>query len=283
MILPQTCAKRLRKHFGLTSVKDVGVRIGNFCAQLNVGSVTGPSEGIIAEIYPQKIGEHIYKDDWGVIWRREPGDDIGIVVDPPLKESNLKGFVVPAPLRREKYLDIFCKENPDRFRLISLSSPLFQRAWFLRGFENFMMDMALHKKFVHNLLDMIMEYTSKIIKDKNMFLFFHSCGNIACLIPELIEMGIDVLNPFQPEVMDVYKIKKEYGNRLSFYGGISTQKILPYGTADEVKTDVEEKLKILGNNGGYILAPAHAVQIDVPVENILVLAEAAKKSKIASS
>ena len=113
----------------------------------------------------------------------------------------------------------------------------------------------------------------KIVKDKNIFLFFHSCGNIECLIPELIEMGIDVLNPFQPEVMDVYRIKHEYGNRLCFYGGIGTQGVLPRGTVDQVKADVREKIRILGENGGYLLAPAHAVQTDVPIENILALVE----------
>ena len=118
-----------------------------------------------------------------------------------------------------------------------------------------------------------MQKLCKIVKDKNIFLFFHSCGNIECLIPELIEMGIDVLNPFQPEVMDVYKIKRKYGSNLCFYGGIGTQEVLPHGTVQQIKADVREKIRILGQNGGYLLAPAHAVQVDVPIENILALAE----------
>lgn len=115
-----------------------------------------------------------------------------------------------------------------------------------------------------------------VVKNKNKFLFLHSCGNVECLIPELFDIGVDVFNPFQPEVMDVYKLKKEYGNNISFYGGISTQKVLPYGTVEEVKSDVREKKEVLGNNGRYILAPAHAVQIDVPVENVLALVEVMK-------
>ena len=310
--------EKLRKHLGLERTEDISKAVGNFCAQLNIGSVTGPSEGIIDEIYPTKIGEHAYRDDWGVIWKREPGDDIGVVADPPLKKPNLKGFQAPEPLRRAPYLDAFCRENPDRFRLVSLTSPLFQRAWFLRGFADFLMDLALHREFVHELLDIILEYTTKvvteavqydidgfflmddwgqqegllispdmwreyikprmtalcrIVKDKNLPLFFHSCGDIQCLIPELIEMGVDVLNPFQPEVMDVFEIKRKYGDKLSFYGGVSTQETLPYGTVGEVERDVRERIKLLGDNGGFILAPAHAVQADVPLENILRLVE----------
>ena len=81
--------EKLREHFGLASTKDVSEAGGNYCVQLNVGSVTGPSDGVIDEIYPKQIGPHTYRDDWGVIWRREPGDDIGVVIDPPLKEPSL--------------------------------------------------------------------------------------------------------------------------------------------------------------------------------------------------
>ena len=310
--------EKLRQHLGLTNEQQVSDAVGNYCAQLNIGSATGPSEGIIDEIYPTKTGPDTARDDWGVIWRNEPGDDIGVVVNPPLKEPSLVGFSPPEPVSRGKYLKDFCDANPDRFRLVSLSSPIFQRAWFLRGFDNFLMDMGLRSDFVHEMVDMIMKYTTKVVteaisydidalffmddwgqqqgllmspemwreyfkpgmeklfkmvKVRGLFVFFHSCGNIECLIPELIEMGLDVLNPFQPEAMDVYAIKRKYGSDLSFYGGIGTQELLPHGTVHEVEADVREKVRTLGKNGGYLLAPAHAIQADVPVENILKLIE----------
>jgi len=308
--------ERLIEHFGLSNAGQVSEAVGNFCTQLNVGSITGPSEGIIQDIYPKETAPRTYRDDWGVVWRRDPGDDIGVVIDPPLKEPRLAEFEPPDPLPRAPYLEAFCRENTDTFRLVSLTSPIFQRAWFLRGFESFLADMALHPQFVHELVDVIMEYTTKVVaealsydidgfflmddwgqeegllmspkmwreyfkpgmqklfrmvKDKDRFLFFHSCGDIECLIPELIEMGLDVLNPFQPEVMDVYEIKRKYGDRLSFYGGVGTQHLLPHATPREVAADGREKTRRLGENGGYLLAPAHAVQVDVPVENLLAL------------
>ena len=160
-----TMREELSRHLGLASAKDVSQAVGNYCAQLNVGSVTGPSEGIIEEIYPKRVGPHTYRDDWGVIWRREPGDDIGVVIGPPLKEPSLAGFKPPEHISRSDHLDSFCRENPDSFRLVSLTSPIFQRAWFLRGFEGFLMDMALHKRFVHELVDMIMTYTTQVVTE----------------------------------------------------------------------------------------------------------------------
>ena len=310
--------EKLRRHLGLGSADEVSAAVGNCCAQLNIGSVTGPSEGIIEEVYPVSTGPDTARDDWGVEWRYEPGDDIGVVVDSPLKEPTLAGFTPPRPRARGEHLAAFCRANPDRFRLVSLSSPIFQRAWFLRGFENLFTDLVLYPEFVRELVDVIMEYTTAVVaealdydidgfflmddwgqqegllispdmwreffkpgmeklfgmvKDRGVSLFFHSCGDIECLIPELVEMGLDVLNPFQPEVMDVHAIKRRYGDQLSFYGGIGTQELLPHGTVAEVEADVREKVGSLGLDGGFILAPAHAVQVDVPIENIMKLVE----------
>ncbi len=105
----------------------------------------------------------------------------------------------------------------------------------------------------------------------------HSCGNIEKVIPSLIEMGLDVLNPIQPEVMDLAKLKKEYGNRLTFWGGISTQRTLPFGTPEEVKRETWRVRDLLSQGGGYILAPAQEIQGDVPGDNILALLEVARE------
>jgi len=105
------------------------------------------------------------------------------------------------------------------------------------------------------------------------FVFIHSCGKVDEVFPDLIECGLNVFNPFQPEVIDVYEIKKKYGDILTFYGGISTQKTLPYGSVEQTKDEVKRLIAIVGNNGGYIASPAHAIPSDAKAENIAAMIE----------
>lgn len=105
----------------------------------------------------------------------------------------------------------------------------------------------------------------------------HSCGNITKLIPALIEMGVDVLNPVQPEAMELSFLKSEFGEKITFWGGVGTQKILPMGTPEEVKREVRRVRNMMSAGGGYILAPSQEIQGDIPAENIIALLEAAKE------
>jgi uroporphyrinogen decarboxylase len=98
--------------------------------------------------------------------------------------------------------------------------------------------------------------------------FIHSCGDVDELFDDLIGIGLNCFNPFQPEVMDVAELIKRYRGRLTFHGGLSTQRTLPYGSADEVRRETRHLIS-LGQDGSYILSPAHAVEGDVPVENML--------------
>lgn len=107
--------------------------------------------------------------------------------------------------------------------------------------------------------------------------FIHSCGSIMPLIPDIIEAGFDILNPVQTSAtnMDPVDLKAKFGDRLTFWGGgIDTQKTLPFGTPDEVRQSVRERLEIFGKGGGYIFNPIHNVQAQVPIENLLALYEA---------
>jgi len=108
------------------------------------------------------------------------------------------------------------------------------------------------------------------VKDGGKRVFIHSCGDVDELFDDLVDIGLDCFNPFQPEVMDVHALMAQYRGRLSFHGGMSTQRTLPYGTVDDV-VDETRRLLAAGAGGNYIFAPAHAVEGDVPVENIVAM------------
>ncbi len=107
----------------------------------------------------------------------------------------------------------------------------------------------------------------------------HSCGNIEKIMPSLIEMGVDVINPVQPECMDLALLKSRFGASITFWGGISTQRTLPYGTPDEVRREARQVRNLMAAGGGYILSPAQELQEDVPPENILALLEVAREER----
>ena len=124
----------------------------------------------------------------------------------------------------------------------------------------------------------IKPYSSDLIrtfKDMGFATFYHSCGGIVEVIEDLIEMGLDILDPIQPKAtgMDPENLKSLFGGRLVFHGGIDEQELLPHASPEEVRREVERVIDILGDDGGYIVCPAHAVQPDTPVENVVALYE----------
>ncbi len=105
-------------------------------------------------------------------------------------------------------------------------------------------------------------------------IFYHSCGHVTELIPNLIEAGVDVLDPVQPECMDFARIHEEYGDRLSFHGTIGIQSVMPFGTPDEVRREVFKNLDIAGSHGGLYVCPTHLLEPEVPLENVLAYIQA---------
>jgi uroporphyrinogen decarboxylase len=206
----------------------------------------------------------------------------------------------------------------------NLENTVFEIAWYLRGMEDFMMDIIDNREFAIVLLNKITDirigmaekfagYGVDIIKlgddvstqlgmmispslwrelfkprlaeiirvikktNPDTLVFYHGDGNLQAIIPDLIEIGIEILNPVQPECMDPVFIKKQYGGKISFWGALGTQTVLPFGTPFEVEMTVKEMIETAGSGGGLVLAPTHVVEPDVPWENIEAFAGAVKK------
>jgi uroporphyrinogen decarboxylase len=137
-----------------------------------------------------------------------------------------------------------------------------------------MMDkLTFRKVFKQRIKELFAEFR-KVNPD--IKIAWHSCGSVRDLIPDFIEIGLDILNPLQPLAagMDHEELKNEYGNDLIFFGGICVQDLLPNGTPESIMSEVKRIAEILGKNGGYIIAPAYNIQDDTPVENIIALFEA---------
>lgn len=154
------------------------------------------------------------------------------------------------------YVDVVCQGDD----LAMQESPIISKEIYRKHIKIY------HKK----LYDFIRTKTDAKI-------FHHCCGSAYDLIPELIDVGVEILNPIQTSAknMEPERLKKEFGRDLSFWGGIDTQKILPYGIPQEVEDEVKRVIEVLGKDGGYIFAPGHNIQPLVPSENIEAMLEAA--------
>lgn len=206
-------------------------------------------------------------------------------------------------------------KEKDLIAVAGMQCTIFEIAWYIRGMENFMIDMVMNPEIavyhmdritaircefaqryaeagfdvlslgddVSTQLDMMMNpdlwrefikpRLAKVIKTAkdikpDMLIFYHGDGNLQKIIPDLIEIGVEILNPIQPECMDPAEIKRKYGDKLSFWGTLGTQTTMPFGTPEEVKETCIKIIMEVGKGGGLLLAPTHLLEPEVPWENI---------------
>jgi len=205
------------------------------------------------------------------------------------------------------------------------SRGIFEISWFLRGFDEFLLDLAGRPNRAARLMDHVqaylmertrrildaadgridmVEYNDDVASQKGPFMSpamwrqhlkprmaefirmckpygvairYHCCGGLRPIIPDLIEIGVDALNPVQTLAagMEPEALKRDFGDAITFDGGIDTQELLPRATPEQVREEVRRLIDVFGENGGYILGPAHAFQADVPVDNVIAVYETA--------
>ena len=283
------------------------------------------------------VGGDGYQDEYGVV-RRQPSSALyyDLIKSPlagPITIQDIVNFPWPDPGDpgytrgfRQQLSD--WRENTDYAVVTRLPTPIVHLSQFLRGFEDWFIDLAADQKLAAAMFDAVVEHTSAIAaeilkaggdlvdvvlvgedmgfqngpiispelyrrlfkprhkkffdtvkKHTSAFVLLHSCGSIYKLLPDIIELGVDAINPVHVAArdMDSSMLGSEFGDRLSFWGGIDTQRVLPNGTPEEVKAEVRRRIRDLAPGGGYVLAAVHNIQPDVPVENILAMFEAGRE------
>ncbi len=115
----------------------------------------------------------------------------------------------------------------------------------------------------------------EIAKSHNLLVCFHVCGNCTAILPDLIEMGVDLLDPVQTSAknMELSNLKKQFGKDLCFHGGLDVQGLLPRAAPWEIELEVKKIKDLFGDGGGIILGPSHYITVDTPTENILAVYE----------
>lgn len=280
--------------------------------------------GIIAPEGKSRMEGNVYINEFGVEFdmsdkNRNMGD-WGDIRFSPISEPTLAGYDFPRrDPSRYRHWDVSAMEASNNYQILAIEG-LFDVAWHMTGFEDFMYYMAGEEAFAAELLDRALEFNIGLIetapavadgvrfgedwglqkglmmggtlwrrllkprlkemyaaaRKKGLDVFIHSCGDISELFPDLIEIGVQVINPIQPEAMDVEFLKREYGRDIALYGGVSCQHTLPLGTPEELKRECERLRDTLGRGGGYIFGPSGAIPTDAKIENLIVLIEFTK-------
>jgi uroporphyrinogen decarboxylase len=181
--------------------------------------------------------------------------------------------LIERPALAERILDI-----PYRYHLAAarrLAALGIDMLWIGDDFgtqTGMMVSPALWRRFFEPRLRAFIAAVKEVKPD--LVVAYHSDGAVTPIVPDLIAAGVDVLNPVQPGPMDPEALKREFGDRLRFWGTIDEQRTLPFGTPEEVRREVAERLRTVGKGGGLIIGPTHHVQLDTPMENFRAMVDA---------
>jgi uroporphyrinogen decarboxylase len=325
--------ERLKSYF---SVKEENVLISKMMRVVNVNeqilqALDIDTRGVFPSAPPDIItGDRSYKDEWGIERVNPPGsnyyDQVSFPLSGPISINDIIKYPFPEPRNpiRTKGLKERIKyiHDNDYASVLNMPSGFVHISQYLRGFEDWFVDIANDRKLMECLFDAVLDVNlsmcrmilqevgnevdvlmvsddlgfqdslmispslyREIIKPRHKKYFqlmhemspakvlFHTCGSVADIVDDLIEIGVAAIHPVQVTAagMEPRKLKEKYGDKLVFWGWIDTQYILPRGNVGEVKAEVERRIDELGENGGYILGAVHNIQPDVPLDNILAM------------
>lgn len=325
-----THKERLSRALSREAVDRIPSQI-NYTARM--GAKMAAYFGVPAEDLPRFLDNHLIRvdinhagqvsQDGQTIWDwwgagHDTGEEGYYIRHSPLAGSkDLDAYPWPDPHAAGLFDDAqntIAEWGGEYFIVPNLGFALFERAWSLRGFEQFLLDLAEDPGFVEELLDRITAIQLALIDrflalgvdggyfgddygaQKNMLfspaswrrlmkprlarlfepfrqrglpVIMHSDGQIQKILPDLVEIGLTALNPVQPEVLDHAWLQDRFGGSLAFYGGVSTQTVLPNGTPDQVEEAVQACVGRLAPDGtGLLIAPSHRLMTDIPLENI---------------
>jgi uroporphyrinogen decarboxylase len=271
-----------------------------------------------------------YTDEWGVGHTKSKNTELHFehMIAPLKYAKSVKDIMdFPLPDFIEDYRHAHFEEEVRKLHAqgLAVAGPLaqtlFEQAWLIRGFEDFMTDMLENEDMAECLLDRLLDLRIKMAEryavvgidvlmlgddiamqsgmlispvqwrkwlkprlaaiisrakaiNPDLHIFYHSDGNPQMIIDDLIEIGVNVLNPIQPECFEPAEVKKKYGDRLAFWGAIGVQTNLPFGTSEDVRSEVKLRMETIGRNGGFIIGPTHFIEPEVPWENLVTMFDA---------
>jgi len=323
--------EKLRQRLGLQDGESVEERLGMDLR--GAGPVFArPCESLAyADPSIAIIDGDVHCDIWGVGFRPNQ-TSCGFYMDlayNPLRRAetvaDIERHVWPSPDWWDySHIEEGARASAD-YWVLGHSRGIFEISWFVRGFAEFLTDLAWEPARAEAVMDHVqaylmerarrvleaadghmdmMEYNDDVggqdgllmapdmwrrhfkprmaafiamCKEYGVTVKYHSCGSVRAIMPDLIEIGVDVLNPIQARAagMDAEELKREFGAHITFNGGIDTQDLLPFATVERVREATKRLIDVVGRNGGLILAPSHVFQDDVPVENIVAVYETA--------
>lgn len=311
LLFSPVSARIAREHYGEVLEESLGLPI----------RMTGLQSKKPLYADPDEFGPTI-TDDFGVVWTTNKIDR-GVPIGPSLKAPTLQRFEFPDPTRKSRFegLPEWSQKRRDHYRIIWVGD-LWERATFMRGMEDILLDVVLRPTFVQELLERLADgilETIRILvktcefeaiavsddygtqkalvmspahwrqlvkpclariyslaKQHGLRVFHHSCGHVVPIIPDMIDIGLDILHPIQPETMDIAFLKREFGRNLTLCGGVPTQTLLVSGSPADVRNEVRRLKREMGRGGGYILEPGITLQADVPRANLIALIDEAR-------